>query len=117
MEKRWEYVGLLQRGLETKMGDSEEIFERERVCVCGRLMKWLKMKRDQKIEGKFRTRWGNLKVYCGGLLACQWNAAIDLMYSSSSKKAPQYVTYSGSFYNCRKKPAAIARFSYSVHLH
>ena len=46
-EKRWEYVGLLRRGLETKMGDSEEIFERERekVCVCGRLMKWLEMKR------------------------------------------------------------------------
>ena len=33
-EKRWEYVGLLRRGLETKMGDSEEIFERERECVC-----------------------------------------------------------------------------------
>ena len=39
-EKRWEYVRLLRWGLETKMGDSEEIIERERVCVCGRLMKW-----------------------------------------------------------------------------
>ena len=37
VEKRWEYVGLLRRGLETEMGDSEEIFEvfeRERECVC-----------------------------------------------------------------------------------
>ena len=51
-EKRWEYVGLLRRGLETKMGDSEEIFERERVCACGRLMKWLKMKKGPKNRGK-----------------------------------------------------------------
>ena len=130
--------------------------ERESVCVwetneMARNEKALKMKRDQKTEGKFRTRWGQFKgllrrvidtslylslmplkqVYCCGLLAChcstpqktrivavgQWNAAIDLMYSSSSKKAPQYVTYSGSFCTCRKKPAAITRFSCSVHLH
>ena len=66
VEKRWEYVGLLRRGLETEMGDSEEVFEvseRERESVCvwetnemAKNERALKMKRDKKIEEKFRTR-------------------------------------------------------------
>ena len=38
----------------------------------------------------------------------QQKALIYLIYNGGPKKAPQYVTYSGSFRNCRKKPTAIA---------
>ena len=44
----------------------------------------------------------------------QQKALIYLIYNGGPKKAPQYVTYSGSFRNCRKKPTTIARFSCSV---
>ena len=30
--------------------------------------KALKMKRNKKTRGKFRTRWGDLRIYCGGSL-------------------------------------------------
>ena len=91
MEKRWEYVGLLRRGLETEMGDSEEVFEvseRERESVCvwetnemAKNERALKMKRDKKIEEKFRIRWGKFKgllrrasVVCRKRLELLWRA-------------------------------------------
>ena len=42
------------------------VSERERKC--GRLAKnekALKMNREKKTEGKFRSGWGNVRAYCG----------------------------------------------------